>query len=526
MAKAITTKKFATNVVMSMLAQVLSLAVSFILTLIVPRFIDEYQYAYWQTYVLYVGYVGVLHFGLLDGLVLRYSRYDYEELDKSRLRSQFAVLLIFTGAITVIMGAISLLALGGTNKIIFTLVAVGVVTKNLVTYSSYMLQITNRINKYVILTIAQRLTYGLVVVILLALRVNDFYWYCIADLCGDAVGIAIGACFNRGLYFGKTIGLREASKELKVNVAAGIILMMANWSAMLMIGSAKMIIQWRWDELVFGKVSFAFSVSNVFLVFVTAISVVLFPSLQRIDRDKLPEMYGSIRGLLSPLLFFIMLFYFPGCWILDKWIPKYSESLVYLGILLPIIIYSSKVSLLTNNYLKVYRKEKYMLLVNVISIAVGIAVFALCAYAFGNLTALIASVVFVIMLNSVLAEIFVSRIIHKNFVKDFIFEAVMTVGFILCASLLPRWWGCLAYFGVFCIYAAINYKSIVRLVKRIFARGKRTKSAKEVATPEQSEVGHDALAETAGGEAEEENKIAEREVFSDAQIPNDNTEEI
>ena len=31
--------------------------------------------------------------------------------------------------------------------------------------------------------------------------------------------------------------------------------------------------------------------------------------------------------------FFIILFYFPGCWILDKWIPKYSESLIYLGIL-------------------------------------------------------------------------------------------------------------------------------------------------------------------------------------------------
>ena len=36
--------------------------------------------------------------------------------------------------------------------------------------------------------------------------------------------------------------------------------MLANWSAMLIVGGAKMIIQWHWDELVFGKVSFAFSV--------------------------------------------------------------------------------------------------------------------------------------------------------------------------------------------------------------------------------------------------------------------------
>lgn len=483
MAKSITGRKFAANVVMSIAAQIVSLAVSFVLTLIVPRYIDEYQYAYWQTYVLYVGYVGVLHFGLLDGLVLRYSKYDYEELDKARLRSQFATLLIFTSAVTVITGAVSLLALGGTNKLIFSLVAIGIVTKNLVTYSSYMLQITNRINKYVILTIAQRLTYGVAVAVLLILRVNDFYWYCLADLCGDAVGIVIGVSFNRGLYLGKMIKPSEAFKEIKVNVASGIILMLANWSAMLMIGSAKMIIQWRWDELVFGKVSFAFSVSNVFLVFVTAISVVLFPSLQRIDQSKLPEMYKSIRSALSPFLFFIMLLYFPGCWILDKWIPKYSESLIYLGILLPIIIYSSKVSLLTNNYLKVYRKEKYMLIVNAISIAVGIALFALCAYAFDRLIALIASVVFVIMLNSVLAEIFVSRIIRVNLVKHYIIEAVMTVAFILCASLLPRWWGCLAYFGAYAVYAAVNYKAIAALFKRLFG-GKRGGRAAQPASEE------------------------------------------
>ena len=64
MAQTITTKKFAKNVVYSIIAQIISLSVSFILTLIVPRFIDELQYANWQMYVLYVGYVGVLHFGL------------------------------------------------------------------------------------------------------------------------------------------------------------------------------------------------------------------------------------------------------------------------------------------------------------------------------------------------------------------------------------------------------------------------------------------------------------------------------
>ena len=69
------------NVGLSVSAQVISLAVSFIMNLILPKFISEYQYALWQTYLLYIGYVGILHFGLLDGIVLRYSQYDYDELE-------------------------------------------------------------------------------------------------------------------------------------------------------------------------------------------------------------------------------------------------------------------------------------------------------------------------------------------------------------------------------------------------------------------------------------------------------------
>ena len=121
MAEKITTKKFASNVIISLAAQIISMAVSFVTALIVPRFIDEYQYASWQIYVLYAGYVGVLHFGLLDGLVLRYSKYDYDELDKERLRSQFKILLLFTCALTTVVTIVSATVLGGDYKLIFIL---------------------------------------------------------------------------------------------------------------------------------------------------------------------------------------------------------------------------------------------------------------------------------------------------------------------------------------------------------------------------------------------------------------------
>lgn len=466
MAQQITKKRLASNIIISITVQLISMAVSFLLTLIVPKFIDEYQYAYWQTYVMYVGYVGILHFGLLDGIVLRYSQYDYEELDKARIRSQLHVMLVFMSIIAASAVVVAVVALDGVARSTVILVAIGVLTKNVVTYVSYTFQITNRINRYAILIILQRVAYGIIVVILLACGVNDFVWYCVADLAGDIIGILVTAFFNRGMYFGKSFGIKPTLSEMKTNLAAGINLVIANWSAMFIVGGAKMIVQWHWDALVFGKVSFAFSISNVFLTFVSAASVVLFPSLKRLEQDKLPGVYKNIRGVMSPLLVSAMILYFPGCWLLSMWLPAYSESLVYLGYLLPIIIYSSKINLLTNNYLKAYRKERAMLVINVASFAVSAVVSCLGAFVFDSLETVLIGVVVTLMLSSIASEIVVLKTIRVRMVLPFILEAAMTAGFILCASMLDLWIGCAVYGGALLVYLLLNIRQLSGLLRR------------------------------------------------------------
>lgn len=225
-----------------------------------------------------------------------------------------------------------------------------------------------------------------------------------------------------------------------------------------------MVIQWQWDTLKFGKVAFAFSVSNLFLTFVTAISVVLFPSLKRMQEDELPALYGKIRNAISPLLFVAMLLYFPLSKILTLWLPKYTASLVYLGILLPIIIFSSKVSLLTNNYLKAYRKEKLMLIVNVASVVLGMSLFVLFAYGFNHLELLLYSVVFIIMVRSIASEIAVSMLIHQKFYKEFAMELLMTVGFIISVQLFRLWIGCAVYAAMLVVYLAVNWKNLSHML--------------------------------------------------------------
>lgn len=476
MSEVLTNKKIAKNLVVSVLSQAISVLVSFVLGFIVPKFIDEYQYSYWQIYVLYVGYAGVFHFGLLDGLVLRYSQYDYDELDKTKFRSQFILMLSFTSILMVGSFLVSAFFTNSVTQELIILVAIGVVTKNVFSYTSYTFQLTNRISKYAIIVITQRVSHVLITVILLFLGVNDFLWYCIADLLGDVVAVSVGWLFNRGMYFGRCLSIKETFKECWLNISSGIFLRIAVMSAMLITGSARMIIQWHWGELIFGQVSFSFSVSNVFQTFIGATSTVLFPSLKRMSQDKLPNLYLRLRGYISLLLFLILIFYFPGCWILELWLPAYADSLIYLGILLPIIIFSTKVNLLTNNYLKAYRKEKVMLIINISMVLLGIVLFALGAYVFNNLDFVLFSLVAVNMIYSVTSEIVVTRLIGKKFIKDFIVELVMTIVFMLSVRFLSRWWACLAYGCALVVYAIIYRKSIVALFHTVINMFKRKKS--------------------------------------------------
>ena len=445
-------RKIAKNIVWALGAQMLSLAISFVIGFIVPKFIDEYQYSYWQTFMLYYGYVGVFHFGILDGLILRYSQYSYDQLDKAKIRSQFQLLMVITSTVAGLISIGSAFVLGGPYFIIAILVCVGIVIKNFFAYTSFTFQMTNRINHYAIMSIVQRLLYGGLVVGMLIGGVKQFYWYCIADLASELIATLISCLFNRGMYFGKMIPLREALSEMWGNISAGAFLMIANLASTLLVGGAKMVIQWRWDELVFGKLAFSFQVSNLFLTFVTAISVVLFPSLKRMKEGELPGLYGKMRTLLSLCLFGVLLGYFPACWILRLWLPKYAESLVYLGVLLPIIVFMSKVNFLTNNYLKVYRKERLMLLINVCSVAIGFLLFLVCAYGFDSVDWLLYSVVAVIAISCFISELAVAKILKQVHLIDFAVEAVMTVTFMVLTRACSLLVGFLIYLGVMALY--------------------------------------------------------------------------
>ena len=94
------------------------------------------------------------------------------------------------------------------------------------------------------------------------------------------------------------------------------------------------------------------------------------------------------------------------------------------------IVYESRVTLLTNNYLKTYRKERLMLLINLVSVSVAFALYLVSAYVLDSLFVLLACLVAVVIVRSVVSEIVVMRIINRRRYAPFAVELAFIVMFI------------------------------------------------------------------------------------------------
>ena len=81
-------------------ANLLSLLVSVLTTLIVPKFFGDAveQYGYLKIYLFYVGYIGFFHLGWCDGIFLRDGGKQWSELDKPLYAGQFINLFLLRSA--------------------------------------------------------------------------------------------------------------------------------------------------------------------------------------------------------------------------------------------------------------------------------------------------------------------------------------------------------------------------------------------------------------------------------------------
>ena len=273
---------------------------------------------------------------------------------------------------------------------------------------------------------------------------------------------------GKEIVFCKCLPFLKIFFEMTGNIKIGINLMLANIASTLIIGSARFIIDGKWGIEMFGQFSLSISMINFVLLFLGQVSMVLFPMLRQVDEKNQSKFYLGIRDALSLFLPLAFVAYIPLRFALGLWLPQYDDSLVFLGILLPICTFNGKMNLLCITYLKVFRKEKSLLYINLVSMVVSCIFAWIGAYVFNSILAVAVLLVLSIALRSFVSEVYVANIMKFNITKDIILETLMVFVFMSASYFLKNhlWYA----FGVtllaYALFVVLNHKklNVLRMV--------------------------------------------------------------
>jgi O-antigen/teichoic acid export membrane protein len=453
--------QFIKNFSYTISSNLISLIISTLIVIVVPKLVGVEEYGYWQLYLFYSSYVGFLHFGWSDGIYLRYGGEEYNDLDKKTFSSQFYLMMLFQFFIAVIIVIASIKFVNDNDRVfILVMVALNAIIVNVLSVLLLTLQATNRIKDYAQINIISRVSYVLLIVMLLFIGLREYRVMILADLAGKTLSLiyAIYVCKDIAIFKLNTlkIGIDETIENLRV----GIKLMFANIASMLIIGVVRFGIEYSWDVSTFGKISLTLSVSNLLMLFINAIGIVIFPVLRKLDKKSLPELYLVIRDILMSVLFCILLFYFPMNAVLLKWLPNYADSLTFMALLFPISLYEGKMGLLINTYLKTLRKEKYIMRVNIIVLLLSVISTIFTAVIFRNLNAAILSILIVISVRSILAEIYLAEVLKITVCKDIIYETILAILFVTIGWHINSITGFVLYLLAASLYVFIKRKEL------------------------------------------------------------------
>lgn len=449
-------------------SNLISLIISTLVVLIIPKLIGVEEYGYWQLYIFYSSYVGFLHFGWNDGIYLRFGGEEYKNLDKKLFYSQFIELLVSQVFIGIIIWVGSIIFVADFNRgFILQMVAIAMVLVNTRLMFFYILEATNRIKEYARLTMLDRIVYILLIMTFLLFGIRDFKLMVFADLVGKFISLFFAALSCRDIVFNRINTFYLTISETIENINVGIKLMFANIASMLIIGIVRFGIERAWDVATFGKVSLTLSISNMMMIFINAVGIIMFPVLRRTNQEKLASIYSTMRDFLMVLLLGILIVYYPLKTVMVAWLPQYAESLLYMALVFPMFIYEGKMALLINTYLKTLRKEKIMLRINLISMLISLFMTYISIQIVVNLDLAILNIVILLAIRSALAEIYLAKELNIKVKKDIILEILMTIVFILTGWFVDSWMTVLLYGMSYLIYIIIKRKDITGTIRNI-----------------------------------------------------------
>ena len=351
-------KALGKNLVMVAFSRLVSLVSSVFAGFLLPKMFNVTDYGFYKVFTLYAVYTALLHFGFVDGILLKMAGKDYRELELPRMRTYTRFFVIFETIISGIMIIVGIIFASGDYLFIVFMLAINMVFVNLTTYYQFVSQAVQRFGEYS----AKSLIIS-VVKILFVSGLFVLYFYNIAEVSYKIYLIGLNILdlsillwyvyIYRDITFGKAERVRTLKKEIVSIFKTGIVLTLAYQVTHLVLALDRQFVNILFSTETFAFYSFAYNIVSLISTMISSLSVVLLPMLRKSAKEVIVESYRTSTVTVAVTASAGLLCYFPLAAFIMWFLPNYNGSLEYITIVLPAFLFTSVITVVMFTIAKV-----------------------------------------------------------------------------------------------------------------------------------------------------------------------------
>lgn len=466
-------KKIVKNVIFVAMSNIITLLAGVFVGFVIPKIMSVEDHGYYRIFTLYFGYVGLFHFGFVDGIYLYFAGKKYENLNKEKFRLFSKFLFVFQTIVLLVIVGISMFFMGSEYMPILMFIGFSLLANNLTTYYQMISQITYRFKELSIInSLKSLLTIISILVLYILYKFTDvglinYYIYVSIFLGIQYLLTLFYVIAYRDITFGKGAKFSENKGEIINFFKIGFPLLLANFVAVLLLNIDRQFVSIWFTTEEYSIYAFAYNLLSLVTTTISAIATVLYPSLKTKNEEELKKSYHSINAIIMSIVTIGLMGYFPLKFIVEWILPKYTESLNFYKIVSPGLIFSSSVTIILANYFKSLNKIKSFFVISLSVLAVSIIADVIVYYVFESMEAISFASVGVMFIYYFVSELVMTKKLKNLNFKNMVYSIIIALMFYLIVFLISNIYIQMATFIVLGLITLLifNYKPLLKLAK-------------------------------------------------------------
>jgi O-antigen/teichoic acid export membrane protein len=347
---------------------------------VLPFHLSIDDFALLKTYALYIGFIGIFHFGFVDGINITFG--GKKDIKSLEIVGNHNFFVLFQLILSLLFLIISIFL---RNKILI-LTSLTVLPFNLHYFYLLFYQAVGEFKIYSKATIIPPLVVLIATLILLISGVRDYAYYASAIIVSYASAIVFMEFvfrkqYNMGQSFFKGINYPVVKGLFKV----GVFILLGNILFLLLLSLGRLFVKIFLDNTDFAVFSLAVSMLSMITLFTNSVTLTFYPYLAgKSDLSVTKKFKRNFLVIGGAAL----LGFFPIKYIILNFLPKYSESIAVTGVLLATIPGLFILQSLYVNIYKVKKKERNFLYDSLKYLLISVVMHLVMYFIFRNLIAI------------------------------------------------------------------------------------------------------------------------------------------